>query len=151
MFGITLSGLPRKAKWLVTLLLISYALNHVFSSLLVWEVTRHVDASAKEHFAYKTLAVLLRMAHQHTFGHGTMYFVTSAIFLFAGLGEALTLAVIAAAFAGAWLDLASWFLLKYGSERWEILSVIGGGMYAVSFTVMFFAILFRMWRPPKPV
>ena len=145
MFGYTLSRLPRKAKHLVSLVLVSYALTHISAVMLIWEVTRHVDATAKEHWAFKTYAVLLRMAHQHTFGHGTMYFVVSAIFLFAGLSERLTLLVITAAFVGAWMDLSSWFLLKHYSANWEYLSYFGGGLYVSAFTTMFFVILYQMW------
>lgn len=147
--AITLRELPRPAKWLVTLVIISFALNHLFSAWLVWEVTTNVDPSAKEHFAYKTFAVLLRMAHQHTFGHGTMYFITSALFLFAGMPELLALALITGAFLGAWLDLASWFLLKYGSPRWELLSMASGILYAVSFALMAGIILYQTWRRPR--
>jgi hypothetical protein len=146
MFGIKLADLPRKAKWLVTLVLGSFGLNHLFSAWLVWEVTHNVDAGAKEHFAFKTLAVLLRMAHQHTFGHATMYFITSAIFLLAELSETLVITIVTAAFLGAQMDLASWFLLKYSSERWEILSMIGGLMYSASFLAMTIIILSQMWR-----
>lgn len=146
MFNISLNELPRPAKWLITLVLTSFLLNHLFAALLVWQVTTQVDSSAKEHFAFKTFAVLLRMAHQHTFGHGTMYFITCALFLFAGMPEILTLTLITGAFLGAWLDLASWFLLKYGSERWEILSMVSGGTYAVCFVAMAGITLFQVWR-----
>ena len=154
MQGFNLRDLPLRARWLLTLVLASYALNHLTSAALVWEVTRHVDSTAKEHFAFKSLAVLLRMAHQHTFGHGTMYFVTSGIFLFAGLSDRVTLTLITLPFAGATIDLASWFLLKYGSAKWEWLSVAGGLMYSAAFAAMFLVSFHQMWwagrtDPPK--
>ncbi|MBI4424942.1 MAG: hypothetical protein HY554_14515 [Elusimicrobia bacterium] len=147
MNGLELGRLPRSARWLVTLVLLSFALNHLFAFWLVWETTTNVDASAKEHFAYKTFAALLRMGHQHAFGHGTMYFITSALFLLTGLPERFTIPVITAAFLGAWLDLGSWFLLKYGSERWEWLSIASGTAYAAAFLIMLTATLWRAWRP----
>lgn len=146
MFGVELYRLPRPARWLITLVLVSFALNHLFAGWLVWEVTNNIDDGAKEHFAFKSFAVLLRMAHQHTFGHGTMYFISGALFLFAGMSEGFTLAVLAAAFLGAWLDLASWFLLKYGSHRWELLSIAGGATYSLAFLAMFTTTLWRTWR-----
>jgi len=146
-FQTRLSDLPLAARWLLTLALASFALNHLFAGWLVFEVTRNVDPSAKEHFAYKTLATLLRMAHQHTFGHGVMFFITGGIFLFAGFGLGTTLALVTLPFLGAWLDLASWFLLKYGSERWEALSMASGAAYSLAFAAMFSGSLWRMWAP----
>ena len=147
MFGISLSTLPRTAKWLITLAIVSFGMTHLFAAALVWQVTTQVDASAKEHFNFKSFAVLLRMGHQHAFGHGTMYFLTGAVFLFAGISEFWTLALITGTFVGAWLDLTSWFLLKYGSERWELLSMVSGTAYAASFAAMAVIILCRLWLP----
>ncbi|MBI4248572.1 MAG: hypothetical protein HY611_03630, partial [Elusimicrobia bacterium] len=106
-----LQELPIEAKWLITLVLTSFCFNHLAAAALVWEVTRDVAPSAQAHFAYKSFAALLRMTHQHAFGHGTMYFITGAIFLLAGCGRKLTLALITLPFIGAWADVASWFLL----------------------------------------
>lgn len=149
MLGVTLKDFPLRARWLITLVLLSFALNHISSSVLVWEVTRNVDSSAKEHFTYKTLAALLRMTHQHTFGHGAMYFIAAAIFLFAGWSERKTLILITLPFVGAWLDIASWFLLKYSSEKWEILSIFSGTLYATAFAIMFFSCMRQMWFLPR--
>jgi hypothetical protein len=149
MFGVTLSALPRKAKWLATLALTSFALNHLFAVALVWQVTTQVDAGAKEHFSYKSPPVLLRMAHQHAFGHGVMYLATGGIFLFADAPEWAALALFTAAFVGSWLDIAAWFLLKYRSARWELLSEASGSAYALAFTAMTAISLFQMWRPRR--
>lgn len=146
----TLSGLPFPFKWLATLMLASYAMTHGLAAILVWEVTTRVDSSAQEHFAYKTFAALLRMAHQHTFGHGTMYFLTGALFLLCGLPNRIAVPVVTGAFLGAWLDHASWFGLKYFSARWELLSMASGAAYAACFAFMAAAILWRMWVPSRP-
>ena len=53
--------------------------------------------------------------------------------------------VTAAAFAGAGLDLASWFLLKYYSEKWEYLSMAGGTLYSAAFAVMTIVILYDLY------
>jgi len=145
MFGVTLSRLPRTARWLLTLMLASFALNHLFASAMIWQATRGSEATAKEFFAYKSLEALLRMAHQHVFGHGVMYFLTAGVFLFAGWPERWTLLLITAPFVGAWLDLASWFLLKYGSEKWEYLSAAAGVLFSASFAVMLLASLKELW------
>ncbi|HXT01227.1 MAG TPA: hypothetical protein VN915_11165 [Elusimicrobiota bacterium] len=149
MFGVTLSSLPRKAKWLATLALTSFALNHLFAVALVWQVTTQVDAGAKEHFSYKSLPVLLRMAHQHAFGHGVMYFATGGIFLFADAPDWLAMLLFTMAFVGSWFDIAAWFLLKYRSARWELLSQASGTAYAFAFAVMMIVSLFQMWRPRR--
>lgn len=150
MFGITLRGLPLQFRWLLTLVLVSFALNHLSSTALVWEVTRHVNTTAGEHFGYKTLAALLRMTHQHTFGHGTMYFLTGLIFLFAGWPRKATLVIVTLPFVGAWLDILSWFLLKYCSGKWEALSLVSGFLYLTSFAAMFVGCLRQMWWPKPP-
>mgnify|MGYP001562993617 CR=1 FL=1 len=133
----------------MTLVLASFAMNHLWAALLVWNVTRHVDSSAHEHFSYKTLAALLRMAHQHSFGHGVMYFITGAIFLLADLPDRITLPLLTAAFVGAWLDSASWFLLKYSSAQWEFLSMISGAAFTASFFIMTGISLHQMWSRQK--
>jgi hypothetical protein len=149
MFGITLAALPRKAKWLITLVLISFLLNHLFAVLLVREVTTQIDKSAREHFSFKSFAILLRMAHQHAFGHGVMYFLTSAFFLLAEASEALAIGLMTALFAASWFDILSWFLLKFRTGRWELLSEASGTTYAVVFFVMTGTILYQMWRPRR--
>lgn len=146
-----LSKLPAQAKWLITLMLTSFMMTHLFAAMLVFEVTTHVNSSAKEFFAYKTLASMLRMAHQHTFGHGTMYFLTSAVFLLARPRNAVAIPLITGLFVGAWLDQASWFLLKYSSERWEWLSRAAGTMYGLCFLVIVVLTLTAMWSTPKTV
>lgn len=141
----TLDCWPLPARWLATLVLASYAANHAFASWLVWEVTRNAADSAQEHFSYKTLAQLLRMAHQHSFGHGTMYFLVGALFLFAGTSRRTALVLLTLPFLGAWLDIVSWFGLKYGSPRWEWLSIASGSAYSIGFLAMSALILKRAW------
>jgi hypothetical protein len=147
--GITLRNLPLKAKWLVTLVLFSFLLNHAFAALLVREVTTQIDKSAKEHFSFKSYAILLRMAHQHTFGHGVMYIITSAIFLLAEVADLLAVVLTTALFFGAWADIAGWFMLKYGSPRWEFLSIAAGTTYASAFLIMTAIIFAQLWRPRR--
>lgn len=142
-----LGRLPRPLRWLLTLLLASFALNLLFSCLLVREVTRETASSAEEYFSYKSAAALLRMAHQHSFGHGVMFFLTGGIFLMAGRGERLSLALVTGAFLGAWLDLASWFLIKYRSGAWEALSAASGLLFTTCFLAMAAISLYEMWRP----
>jgi hypothetical protein len=148
-FGITLRGLPLKAKVLVTFVLLSFLFNHAFAVLLVHEVTTKVDPGAREHFSYKSLAILLRMAHQHFFGHGVMYFITAGIFLLADVAEWLTILLIFALFTASWLDIVSWFGLKYRSARWEWLSIGAGTTYAGVFLIMTTVVLYQMWRGPE--
>ena len=53
---------------------------------------------------------------------------------------------------GAWLDLGSWFGLKFLSEKWEYLSMVGGTMFAGSFLAMFCISMYQMWlaKPDPP-
>jgi hypothetical protein len=146
--GVRLGELPLKARWLITLLLVSYLLNHAWAFLLIKEI-QGVEPSIKDYFSYKTTVSLLRMAHQHSFGHGTMFFLTGGLALFTTLPDALLIALITAAFAGAWLEHLTWFMLKGGSAAWERVLPVAGTLYAGAFVVMTARVLWELWAPRR--
>ncbi len=122
---------------------------HVFALVLVRTVTE-AAGSAQAHFAYRDLTYLLRMSHQHLFGHGAMYFVTGGLFLATPFPEKVKAFAVPLPFLGAALDLASWWLLKYSSVNCELLSVLGGSLLTFSFLGMALATLWSLTFPPKP-
>ena len=119
---------------------------HVFALLLVRNVTE-AAGSAQAHFAYRDLNYLLRMSHQHLFGHGAMYFITGFLFLATPFPERLKAMVVPLPFLGAALDLTAWWLLKYTPGNWEMLSALAGGFFTFSFLGMALSTLWFLARP----
>ena len=140
-----LRELPRAAKLLVTAFLFSMGLNHIFASILTWQIAHSAAGSAKEHFQYKSLVYMLRMSHQHAFGHGIMYFALGGIFLLSVVPEPAKSVLILLPFIGATIDLSSWWLLKYAEADYEWLSAIGGTLFALGFAVMSLRIFWELW------
>jgi hypothetical protein len=136
------------AKLLSTAVLVTYAGVHLFALWLARHVSE-VAGSAQTHFAYRDLTYLLRMSHQHMFGHGTMYFVTGALFLMTDVREGLKRGIVLLPFVGAGMDLGCWWLLKHDARNWEWLSMLGGAIFTGSFLGMVFVLLRQLWRKPK--
>jgi hypothetical protein len=141
----TLRELPLSAKALITAFLVSMGLNHGFAGLLSYYIGNSAAGGEKEHFQYKDIVYLLRMSHQHAFGHGVMYTVLGAIFLLSTLPERLKTPLILLPFLGAGLDLAAWWLQKYAAADYEWLSIAGGILFSVGFTVMSVRIFWELW------
>lgn len=148
--GFALPGLPFSAKLLISAFLVSMAVNHAFAGWLSWEVANSAAGGAKEHFQYKNLEHLLKISHQHAFGHGAMYFLTGAVFLLCSWREKVKAAIVLLPFAGAMTDLASWWLLKYLAGDYEWVSAAGGTLFSLGFSIMFFRIFYELWLVKLP-
>ena len=140
-----LRHLPASAKALITAFLVSMGLNHAFAGWLSFEIANSAAGGEKEHFQYKTLVYLLRMSHQHAFGHGIMYFALGAIFLLSSLPERLKTLLILIPFIGAGVDLLAWWLEKYAQANYEWLSIVGGILFSAGFTVLSLRIFWELW------
>src|SRR6266700_3029341 len=143
--GMMLSRLSVSAKTLITLFLAAMILNHLFAVLLTYYLTHSAFQSAAEYFHFTDVRKLLRMSHQHMFGHGTMYFIVGALFCLTSVKESWKRVVIPLPFAGAALDLMSWWLIKFKGEKWEILSMLGGSLLSLGFAVMVLGVLYELW------
>lgn len=143
---LTLGRLPRSAKVLITLFLVAVAANHVFSLLLAYHVTHEAFSSTEEYYHYQQdTRKLLRMSHQHAFGHGIMYLALGGIFCLASVREKWKLILIPAPFIGAGLDQTSWWLVKFKGVQWEWLSYFGSVLFSLGFAAMALIILFELW------
>ena len=145
----SLPRLPVSARLLITAFLVSMALNHLFAGGLAWQLSHSELGSIKEHFQYKDLIYLLRMSHQHAFGHGIIYALLGAVFLLSSWPEKLKAAIILTPFLGALLDLSSWWMLKYLAGDYEWLSIAGGIISSLGFAIMTLRILYELWFQEK--
>ena len=142
---ILIKDFPTSAKVAATLTLISYALVHIFAFLEVYLVSRVSFKSTSEYFFYMKLPKLIATSHAHFFGHGTMYFVTSAIFIFSKLSELWKIMFISLALSAGLLDVGSWWAIKYGGNQYEIFSALAGIMSVVSWGFMMTRIIYEAW------
>lgn len=142
---IFLESFPFSAKAAITLVLISYSLVHVFALLEVYLVTKIDFKSAAEYFFYMKLPKLTATSHAHFFGHGTMYLITSLIFIFSKLREFWKIVFIALALSAGLLDVPSWWAIKYGGSQYEVFSAIAGIMSLIGWGFMTAQILYEAW------
>ena len=142
---ILLEGFPLSAKVAVTLALIAYGLVHVFALLEVYLVTKVTFKSASEYFFYMKLPKLAATSHTHFFGHGTMYLITSIIFIFSKMKEFWKIVFIGIALSAGLLDVPSWWAIKYGGGGYEMFSAVAGIMSVVGWGFMAVRILYEVW------
>ncbi len=142
---ILIQDFPSSAKVLATLTLISYGLVHIFALLEVYAVTKISFKSTSEYFFYMKLPKLMATSHAHFFGHGTMYFITSALFLFSKLNEFWKIVFISLALSAGLLDVSSWWAIKFGGSQYEVFSAIAGVMSVVGWGFMAIRILYEAW------
>ena len=142
---VLLENFPTSAKVAVSLAIISYGLVHIFSLLEVYLVTSISFKSAAEYFFYMKLPKLAATSHAHFFGHGTMYLITSLIFIFSRLREFWKIILIAIALSAGLLDVPSWWAIKYGGSQYEIFSAIAGMMSLVGWGFMAVRIFYELW------
>lgn len=136
---------PVSAKVAVTLTFISYGFVHALALLEVFAVTKVAFKSTSEYFFYMNLPKLLATSHAHFFGHGTMYFITSTVFIFSKLKEFWKIFFISLALSAGLLDVPSWWAIKYAGSQFEVFSAIAGMMSVVGWGFMAARSLYEAW------
>lgn len=142
---VLLENFPLSAKVAISLVLISYGLVHMFALLEVYLVTKVAFKSAAEYFFYMKLPKLAATSHAHFFGHGTMYLITSLIFIFSKLHEKWKIIFITLALSAGLLDVPSWWAIKYGGNQYEVFSAIAGAMSVIGWGFMTVRVLYEVW------
>lgn len=142
---VLLQNFPITAKAAITLTLFSYIFVHILALVEVYLMTTVSFKSTSEYFFYMKLPKLAASSHAHFFGHGTMYLVTSLIFIFSRLKESLKLVFISLALSAGLLDVPSWWAIKFGSDQYEWFSAIAGIMSVVGFGLMAIRICYELW------
>lgn len=145
--GPDLRALPAGWKLLILFYLLATALTHAFAVGSIWQATTVAMSGSPEYFRRATLLHLFRMSHQHAFGHGTMYLLVGILGLLTRAPESWRVLGISLAFTGAFCDLASWWLQKFGGPSFEPLSIGGGLSFAAGFALLTFLILRDLRRP----
>lgn len=143
---IFLQEFPFNAKAAITLGLFAYSFVHVFALLEVYLLTTVSFKSTSEYFFYMKLPKLVATSHAHFFGHGTMYLVTSLIFVFSKLKESWKLVFITLAMSAGLLDVPSWWATKYGGGQYELFSGLAGMMSLFGWGFMALRICYEFWR-----
>ena len=141
----TLENFPLSAKVAITLAILSYGLVHIFALWEVYLVTTVDFKSAAEYFYYMKLPKLMATSHAHFFGHGTMYLITSTIFVFSKLRESWKILFIGLALSAGLLDVPSWWAIKYGGGKYEIFSALAGIMSVIGWGFMAVRVLYEVW------
>ena len=103
-------------KGAITLGLFAYILVHILAIWEVYLITKVSFKSTSEYFFYMKLPKLVATSHAHFFGQGTMYLLTSLIFVFSKLKENWKLVFICLAMSAGLLDVPSWWATKYGRK-----------------------------------
>jgi hypothetical protein len=98
-----------------------------------------------------TIATLVRVSHIHLFSITFIFFIVGYIFTHAYVRPIwLKCVLIAIPFVVLLTDVAAWYLTKvWTGFAWVI--IIGGALYSLSFTVMWFTSMYQMWlfKPPQ--
>lgn len=143
--NINLSRLPDSFKFLITLSVIILGIVHLLAFFNVYLHTKVGPFSVEKYFSSMGLTRLISLSHVHLFGHLTMYFLVGVVFVLTRVGERLKIGVISLAILGAYLDVLSWWLIKYISVRFETLSYLSGLSFSLGFLFMALTILYELW------
>lgn len=144
-FHYTLNQLPISGRVLITFFVAILGLVHVFALTEVYLQIKVNASSIEEYFSYVPLAKLAAMTHTHLFGHAIMYALVAGLFMFTRVREILKTLILSIAIAGGLWDTASWWLIKYASAKFEVLSMLSGAMAALGFSAMALIILYETW------
>lgn len=139
------TAFPFSAKLGLSFLLLIYAITHGIAALTVYLNTRVIYTSAQEYFFYIKPARLTGLSHAHLMGIATMDGLVAFLYALTRPSTGFTAAIVTATFAGIFLDIASWWAIKYLGGGYEPLSMISGILFSGGFLMMSFAILHGMW------
>lgn len=96
-----------------------------------------------------TFSSLTRISHIHLFGISFIFMFIGLIFsLAAGVPKKLKAFVIVMPYIFLIIDIASWWLTKL-NPVFAWLTIIGGGMMALSFAFMWIVSMYEMWIMPR--
>ena len=91
---------------------------------------------------------LVRISHIHLFGIAFIFMFVGMIFsLAAGVPPLLKAGAIVMPYIFLFVDIASWWLTKL-NPGFAWLTIIGGGMMALSFAFMWTVSMYEMWIMP---
>jgi hypothetical protein len=142
---IDLYSFPWSAKLTVTALLFYYGLTHIIAAVTVYLNTRVIYPSAKEYFFYIKPVRLSGLSHAHLMGMATMTFLPALFYSLSRMKTGWSSMVVAAAFLGILGDIGAWWLIKYGGDGFEIVSILSGILLSGGFAVMACVVFRDLW------
>ncbi len=86
---------------------------------------------------------LLISAHNHLFGFAVLAFLLSLGVGLTGLPTRLKMLLILGASGGAALDIAGWFLTRAWGSPFQMMIMLGGGLFGLCTTLMAVALLYE--------
>jgi hypothetical protein len=142
---INLFSLPWTAKITITALLFFYGMTHIVAAVTVYLNTRVLYPSAKEYFFYIKPVRLSALSHAHLMGMATMSFLPALFYTLSRQKSGLSSAIVAITFLGILGDIGSWWLIKYGGDGFEIVSMLSGVFLSGGFAVMALVVFRDLW------
>ena len=95
----------------------------------------------------KTFVELLELSHFHVFIMGVIFLILAHLLLATAIRPRLKAAFIVLAFAGSFLDVAGYWLIRYVSPGFAILHLAAWTAMWVGYGGMIAAPLWEMWGP----
>ncbi len=97
-----------------------------------------------------TIPTLVRVSHIHLFSITFIFFITGYIYTHAYVRPLwMKCVVIATPFLSLIVDVAAWYLTKvWTGFAWAV--IVGGALYGVAFTIMWFTSMWQMWLGKVP-
>lgn len=92
-----------------------------------------------------TIATLVRVSHIHLFSITFIFFIIGFIYTHAYVKPAwVKCVVLATPFLSLLVDVAAWYLTKvWTGFAWAV--IIGGALYGICFTIMWFTSMYQIW------
>jgi len=145
--GIELSSFPVSAKIALSFVLLGFGVTHLLAAVTVYLDTRVVYSSAEEYFFYIKPARLTALSHAHLMAISMMDAITASLFTLghAGRNQGFSSAVVTMTFLGIFGDIASWWLIKYFGENFELLSMFTGIFFSSGFAIMAMFVFWGLW------
>lgn len=147
--NIRLWELPSSFKLLISLYIAGIGAVVAFALWDAYLQTHVVYESGEEYFTYLKQAKLASLTHSHIFGHSTLFFVLLVPFLLTQLKEWQKIGMVLLAFFAIFADPAAWWLSKYVSSGFEVLSMLSGVLFVVTYVIISVAVMYELWLKKK--
>jgi hypothetical protein len=89
--------------------------------------------------------LLIQTSHTHLFGQTLIAGLLGLIFLFSSLGEWKKTVILALPFVGTVVDIGGMWLTRFVWPDFGVLVLIGGGMFALGYTLITVISLYELW------
>ncbi|MDP6126032.1 MAG: hypothetical protein QGH20_09795 [Candidatus Latescibacteria bacterium] len=96
-----------------------------------------------------SVAHLISMGHNHTFGHAAFFVPLVVLVLFSSMETRPKTILAAAPFVGILFDYPMAIAARLWSPVFAVILIIGGAVMAISYTVIFVRALYELWFGPE--